>query len=69
MAERTFCDRCGDEIVPVKGERTQWKLTLVKEEHELEGGAISTTDEIEKDLCDGCTRVVKKILAEAKVKA
>jgi hypothetical protein len=65
--QKSFCDRCGDEIPRDDGELTKFKVTIECEEEDHHGDLESTL-EVEAELCGGCVGVVKKALVEVGLK-
>jgi hypothetical protein len=59
MAQKTFCDRCGDEIPMVRLHRVVAGLELTSRDEDHLAG-IKTTLLMEKEFCKRCATIIRR---------
>jgi hypothetical protein len=64
MSTKLFCDRCGGEIVPVKGKRVSFELTVTRDETVNE--STNSEETLRKDLCRACLDAVVEFIRNDK---
>jgi len=65
MAQKTFCDRCHEEIRATRGRVTKFTLVIDREEEPAAGedGRTVTQEQLRKEFCAACLAVVGRAIA------